>query len=1216
MTAVPALDVFRCPLGGSRLVEASAGTGKTWAICGLVLRLLLERGLELPQILVVTFTKAATAELRDRLRRRLVEVRERLRGAPPSAADPFVDTLLAVLRDDHGLDDALLQRRLELALQIFDEAAIFTIHGFCQRALADAAFSAQAPLALELLEQDDDLVLEVVHDFWRRRIAGGTLPARLPPYLLAAGDTPERWAGTLRRRLARPLATLRWPAAIDAPFPADAELGAAHAAARTLWLQARDEVVQTLLAALPRLNAGTYKPDATTLAARAWDTLLATDDPLQALDKTAGRPDLFSAATLRDRAKKNQIPPTHAFFDLAERLLALRARHDRALALARLRLLRDLLDEGPAALRAAKRARRVQSFDDLLFELHARLAGAGGPALAAWLRARFPAALIDEFQDTDPLQYGIFERLYAGSGAPLFLVGDPKQAIYGFRQADLHTYLRARDQATAEYTLADNQRSSRELVAALNAFFGANPRVFMQPGLDYRPVDFGARPRTPFVDASAPRAALQLWQLPADGAGGSPLPKADARRAAAGAVAGEIARLLAAAQCGEVRLGERALAAGDIAVLVRTHAHGRVMRQALAALGVGSVELSQSSVFHGDEATELALVLMAILEPARERRLRAALATGLMGFDAAALHALQAEDADWAARVGRFAGYREQWLQRGIGIALRQWRVGERVDERLLAAADGERRLTNLLHLGELLHEAAHELAAPEALLRWLQARGADERGSEAAQLRLESDRNLVQIVTVHKSKGLEYPLVFCPLLWDGRLPRPDRKADGLALRDADGSAVIDFRAGVDEAFDADGARAQAQREEAAEFLRLIYVALTRAVHRCTLVVGRYTTAHGSSTSDKEGTHALLNWLAAGAGMAPDAWPAHTLAPAEVDAAWSALAERAAQAMALSPLPQDAVPALPAAAVDGPVLCALEPPSPLPQPWRIGSYSSLAHGARHEGAAVDHDLRVPAEADAAAEDAPATADDDILRFPRGPAAGDALHAVFERIAFDDPAGWPAAIDDALRALPQAPPEAPSQVLRMLADVLHTPLPGGFRLDSVAPARCLRELEFMLPAPRLGAAALTALLRAHGVAVPVLAFGTLQGYLRGFIDLVFEHGGRVYVLDWKSNHLGDTPADYAAPALARTMAEQNYGLQALLYAAAVHRALQQRQHGYGYETHFGGVLYLFVRGVRPHWRDADGRPTGVHFERPPLALIESLSALLAGAGASA
>ena len=1241
MTALPAfqpLDVFACPLDGIRQIEASAGTGKTWNICGLYLRLLLERRLEVQRILVVTFTNAATAELRERIRQRIVDTLAWLRaeqaGQAPAAGDEFVERLVRGARERHGLESSDMIARLALAQATFDEASIFTIHGFCQRALADTPFTARMPLQMELVQDDADWVAEAANDFWRRRIAADDLDAALAGHLVASKDSPAGFAALLKRHLSKPLARAAWPDDLDAARRVERDaIDEAHAAARALWQGQRDTIRELMSDALPALDGRSYKEESLATAFASWDAVLAEADGMASLAVAADKLDLLGSERVFKTQKARKGVPPHDFFDLAQRLVDLRAASTKALAYGRLALLRELLAEGTRAQREAKRRQRVIAFDDMLFNLHDRLTN-GDPQLAGELKKRFPAALIDEFQDTDPLQFAIFRTIYAAqtddtlSAAPLFFVGDPKQAIYSFRNADLHTYLEAGAHAVARYSLGENQRSTEPLIRALNALFTANPRAFMMDGLAYQSVAFGAKPRQAFADTSAPRAPLQVWTLPAAD-DGEPMFLREATQAVVAATADEIARLLAAAQRGEVKLGEgtraRALAAGDIAVLVRSNRQGSQIRQALTARGVGSVELSQASVFRSSDAEELDRVLTAILEPARERTLKAALSTGLMGADAAAILALAGDESALLAAVQRFAGWRELWLQRGVGFMLRQWLAAEQVAGRLLSRPDGERRLTNLLHLVECLHEAGERHAAPDTLLRWFQQQRVAPDAGDATQLRLESDQNLVQIVTVHKSKGLEYPVVFCPFLWSAaRGGRPDGLT-GHAYHDEDGGTVIDYGHEFRDEAHQKAVKLRQKLEESAETLRLVYVALTRAVHRCVLVAGCYRSKAGRNVSCTASTRSLLNWLVAGADLSPEEWFEHRNGVPAIESAWQALAQRAGGAIAVEPLPRGAPVSLQAPRPSPDTLAALPAPASLPAGWRIGSFSAIVHGAAHDRSGVDHDLRAadaPVAAVATTDDAsnPRADDDDPLGFPRGPAAGEAIHLAFENIDFTDPSGWPQAIEQALHLLramgePEAAGDAALRarmLARLLQGTLATPLPLGtaqpLRLDELPRSRRLVELEFHLPSHRFDAPALNALLESHGYALPRLSFATLRGFLKGFIDLVFEHEGRFFILDWKSNHLGDSPAHYGQEALAAAMRDQAYHLQYLLYLVALHRYLGLRLPDYDPGRHLGGAVYLFVRGVRPEWHDASGKPTGVFFHRPAAATVQALSAL--------
>jgi exodeoxyribonuclease V beta subunit len=1203
--SIPApLDVFACPLAGVNLIEASAGTGKTWTICGLYLRLLLEREFTVQQILVVTFTNAATAELRERIRTRLLDLLRFLNGASWGEADPFIRKLSDILQRA-GKPKQDITARLELALHSFDEAAIFTIHGFCQRALADNPFAAGLGWRTTLMENDQALLMEAVHDFWRRHVAHESVTPEFARYLTAKYDSPAKYAALLKRHLAKPLARHLWPAALrDPPLPASL-LRQAYQAARTHWLTHKAQISSLVNASLGSLHATTYKPEALLDAATHWDELCRDDDPLAAIGLKA---QLFRASALAAKTKNNCAPPSHAFFAHAEAYLSLRERLEQSLFLARCRLLERLFAEGSLQMQALKRSRQVVAFNDMLANLHDRLQHPDYPGLATAIRTDFPAALIDEFQDTDPLQLAIFRKIYTDDSV-VFLVGDPKQAIYSFRHADLHSYLRATRWAARQWSLTDNQRSSRPLLAALNRLFGGNRAAFVLPDVQYRPVEYGAKSRTPFVDRSETRAPLQVWRLPDRG---GELPKARAKQAAVDATAAEIARLLAAGLEGEITLDGRALRPRDIAVLVRSRSLGREVKRALARLRVGAVELSRDSIFGSAEAKDWEIVLTAIASPAREALFRAALATEIFGCDATEIERIGGNEALLAGWVARFVAYRDLWVNRGFGVMVRQLFTDQAVAKRLLATADGERRLTNCLHIAEELQQAAESNPSPEALLRTFKA-APEENPVDSAQLRLESDQNLVQIVTIHTCKGLEYPIVFCPFLCDGGTKFGGPSVEGYEYHDASLLPVIDFNKYDDDDPALAAIKHQIKVERAAETVRLIYVALTRAVHRCYLVIGPYQTR---SPKD-ECARSMLNWLVAGGGRSVADWFDSKLNTQAIDAAWVAVAAASGGALAIDPLPMLPGVPVPQATGDAATLSTPAAPGSIAAGWLLSSYSGLSYGARSESAAGDHDARTVLTRGWAAPPADIPLDD-ILRFPRGPDAGECIHAVFETIDFTDRSRWEGAIAAALSRHSQAraqDPESPPpaslnrMLLHLVEDVTATTLTPGLQLASVPMHRRLTELEFNLPVPHLSAAALNATLKRLGYEVPLLTFGALEGYLKGFIDLVFEHQGRYFILDWKSNHLGNTATDYAGAALERAMADHGYHLQYLLYSLALDRYLQLRVPHYRYDTHFGGVLYLFVRAVRPSWPRVGDSAPGVYFHRPAPATMKALNHLL-------
>ena len=1216
------LPVFDGPLDGVQLIEASAGTGKTWNLSALVVRLVVEKGLSIDRILVVTFTTAATAELRERIRTRLADTLRHLAQGDPAPEDPFV-TPLREAWHRAGIYEACAQRRIEGALLNFDEASIFTIHGFCQRALADTPVAAGMPVSSALMADDLPLRLQVAGDFWRQHVAAAPIGPVLAGALRRHKDSPLRWAALLKARLDKPLSRVVWTETDDAPALDLKALQLLFDQARALWQRERERILDCVLASRSSLHKGHYSEAALQQARDDWQRMLDAGDALQAPAQVGDRKKASLLGSARLKPGKGKPPPRHHdFFALAQALLDAWGAAERAGEAGRHRLLRQLLEDGPQAVRERRRQLRAITYDDMLYKLHERLSGAGGEAYAQRLRERFVAALIDEFQDTDPLQWSLFSRLWGHGAAPLFLVGDPKQAIYGFRNADLATYLAARSTASRRHWLGDNQRADEPLVRAVNALFGAHEAAFMRDGLTFQPVRFGRKRRPDFQDASGVHPPLQLWELPASD--GQPPSRNQALAMSAEACAAEIARLLREGHAGRITRDGQPLGGGDIAVLVRSHAQGRRMREALQRLGVDSVELSQASVFATPDAQELSALLRAVLEPTHEGVVRAALSTSLIGLDAAAVLALDEDPAALPDRMARFAACRETWQRAGVAAMWRQLSLGEGVRERLLARPDGPRRMTNVLHLVEFLHGASQTLASPAEVLRWLEERRTQARSAdEAEQLRLETDRQLVQVVTIHRAKGLEYGLVFCPFLWDGH--RSTAKDPWRSSHDAEGQPTLHFDGLQDEAL-----KARLLRDSAEEDVRLLYVALTRAVHRCHVVTGLYA-GKNRQTASKESLKAILHWLAAGGSTTAQRWlqsDEAALSGEEITAAWHALAVAHPSDIALRPLhlPQDEPAAVTAdeqakpgstAATDSaqplPDIQARTAPARLPRGLWLGSYSRLVHGARSEDIAPDHDDRVDVIQAAPGRAARLDGSDDILDFPRGPDAGHCLHAAFEAADFTQPEGWDAAIAQALRT--KAPrldgltmEQAHAMLRRMLGDVLSTPLGDGLRLDHVPRARCRAEFEFTLPAGALDTVALRAALSEHGYAAPVLQAATLQGMLRGFIDLVLEDQGRWFVVDWKSNHLGRTPKEYAAAELEQEMARHHYPLQALLYTVALHRHLAWRVPGYDYERHVGGVRYLFVRGVRPGWQDEDGSATGVWSTRPPRALIERLDRL--------
>ncbi|WP_434105131.1 exodeoxyribonuclease V subunit beta [Klebsiella quasipneumoniae] len=1164
------LDPLRLPLRGERLIEASAGTGKTFTIAALYLRLLLglggeaayPRAISVEELLVVTFTEAATEELRGRIRSNIHELRIAcMRG---ESDNPLYSALLAEIADK---DDAA--KTLLLAERQMDEAAVFTIHGFCQRMLSLNAFESGMLFEQQLIEDESRLRYQACADFWRRHC--------YPLTRDIAAVIHDVWKGP--RDLLKSLD--RWlqgeAPQFKSPPAADETLAERHQqiigridSLKQQWREQVGEIEGVLEdSGLDRrkFNRGNQGKWLEKVTAWAQEETLSYQLP-DALEK-------FAQSFLLERTKAGGEPPVHPLFSAVESLLA------SSLTLTDLVLARAMVEIRDAVARE-KRRRGELGFDDMLSRLDEALRGDSGEALASAIRQRFPVAMIDEFQDTDPQQYRIFRRIWRQRPeTALLLIGDPKQAIYAFRGADIFTYMKARGDVAAHYTLDTNWRSSPGMVGSVNRLFSLSDNPFMFREIPFLPVKSAAKNQgLRFTVDAADVPAMNVWLMPGDTVGAG-----DYQTFMAQLCATQIRDWLSAGQQGRARLwrGEtsRPVQASDITVLVRNRLEAAQVREALQTLGIPSVYLSnRDSVFETLEAQELLWLLQAVLSPERENTLRSALATSMFGLTALDIENLNQDEQAWDALVEEFSAYRQIWRQRGVMPMLRALMTARHIAENLLATRGGERRLTDILHISELLQEAASQLESEHALVRWLTQHIAEPDSNAASQqMRLESDKHLVQIVTIHKSKGLEYPLVWLPFI--ARF----RKQDQAFYHDRETfAAVLDL--GQDEA-----SLELAEAERLAEDLRLLYVALTRAVWHCSLGVAPLS-SRKSGNSDFH-LSALGRLLQAG-----EAMDAAGLAARLADFCHGDIALQRPGELDLTPWQA------PAASI--PPLSARELQRRIADDWRVTSYSGL----QQHGFSGGQDLLPRLDVDAAGvgevvEDPQLTPH----QFPRGAAPGTFLHSLFEELDFTQPVpdGWMA---EKLQLSGFDAQWAPV-LTDWLGGVLKTRLPGpDIALNQLAARDKQVEMAFYLPiAQLLTAERLDALIRQYdplSADTPPLDFRQVRGMLKGFIDLVFRHEGRYYLLDYKSNWLGEDREAYTRPAMEQAMRAHRYDLQYQLYSLALHRYLRHRLADYDYDRHFGGVIYLFLRGM-----DGQEGGQGIFTTRPVRPLIDGLDQLFAG-----
>jgi len=830
------------PLSGTNLIEASAGTGKTYMMTWLFLRLVLEAYIPADQILVVTFTKAATEELKERIRRKLLQAKSAfLKG---SCDDILID---ALVKKHHNPDLAV--HIIQDTLIDFDHVPIFTIHGFCQRILHENAFETLSLFDTELVANPFNLTLEVVDDFWRQNVYH--MPPELISYTLNQISAPEYFLNLMAKKTTPGIKII--PRLKEPSIESLDEYRAAFERLKKAWPGSRSEVTSgnggLKDAALSGTVYGSLKPltGQSNVSRRDLIILSLTETMDRFVDsKSIGYPlfknfEKFTATKLFASTKKNKITPLHAFFNTCDELYMKSAALETEMERYHLYLKTQFFTFLESNLAAKKNAGNVQFFDDLLLKVARALQGRGSDALEAAIRQKYRAVLVDEFQDTDALQYDIFTKLFTSKQSILFMIGDPKQAIYGFRGADIFSYMKAARHANSTYTLLENWRSTPGLISAVNTVFSNThtPFVFEQirfdkgmPGKKTEPVQ------------KQNGASLTLWYLGTEKnkPGHKPVSKSDAESLIAGAVAGEISRLIAPDHNQQHDSVSHRIQPGDIAVLVRTNRQAQIIQKDLSSKRIPSVLYHTGNIFHTHEAMEMERILFSISESGNERRFRTALVTDAIGVFGKELDLEAPEPGWWERRLANFREYYRIWNRHGFIRMFRQFMTTENVRERLLSFPDGERRLTNLLHLTEILHHASLEKkTGMKGLLKWLsEQRSARVPESESHLLRLEKDDEAVKIITMHKSKGLEYRIVFCPFAWSGSFIKDNE----IVFHNASQNRELTLDLGSNQKH---RHVAYAQNERLAENLRLLYVALTRATEHCYLIWGRINTSETSA---------------------------------------------------------------------------------------------------------------------------------------------------------------------------------------------------------------------------------------------------------------------------------------------------------------------------------------------------------------------------------
>ena len=1215
------LEAATIPLTGRHLIEASAGTGKTYNITRIYLRLLLERELTVEEILLMTFTKDATQELRGRID---AFIREALTNwqALCESDDPNTRIYFQVI--SNKVDNGKIQFLLKRALLFLDEAAIFTIHGFCQRALTQHAFASGLPFNANMSTNSNDLILEACQD-WYRQLAKQNCDAFA--LVTQFWVTPTAFVSSFAKSISHKTEL----SVLDVQGLVDKFVELAKQANRAITENL--SLVNEGLVAHKKSDEQEQRA-VELVKLQAWLEQLSTCENEQALLAAIQQPmpdyllngnrhpKAFKAALAEVLENSKQIKVEVK--DLAKNINKAKA----------YQIVRTAIYQIRQQVQQAKEQHNLLDFDDLINTLADCLKNEEDSQLAQTLLAQYPVALVDEFQDTDPQQFAILQGIYYQSqahkaqiqqasakqtDAALYLIGDPKQAIYGFRGGDIFAYLSARNDCDFHWLMDTNWRSSPDMVNAYNqVFLGDGSNTVFGYGIPYQAVyagktdkklsdELSVQSSNQSNQSSEQNKALQFIHFSGD----EDVSKQSVRPLMATWCANEIGQLLTG---GEAK-------PQDIAILVRDGREAADIKQALLVANLASVFLSdRANLFYSEQAKQLISVLKGILAPEDERLYLNALASGLLGFDAPTLYKIQQDEMAYQTLKFSFFDYRVQWQRQGfIAMAINLMHQHFKI---LLDNKD--RALTNLLHLFEILQSASQKFLQPQELLYWFEQQCSLESNAANSDLeaeqRLESDGDLIRIVTQHGAKGLEYPIVFIPFATRHKDPLKfgNKSVSYIEYHNEQGQLCLSL--------DGDEqAKAAMANEAYAETIRLLYVAITRAENRCYILTTPF---------DKYALSPLgkaLQWQV----------------DQDILQNLQQLMAKSPQAISVKQVSFDAIEAdiykhnnLDLAGASIAEVSKFH--GKIERDWWLSSFSALSRNLRHGGVSTpDRDTELLGNVDLTLSNQAKL----LLRFQlaKGAHSGNLLHDILEHsdfvTAYESVNHWQESVKWPLVKYGElAAGFTEDDLIAWLDEIVATPLitkpfkatqdietsiasSDHFCLADITMHQTLRESEFYFPMEEANTSALAKLLTDHRNAawvdpnnvyginhVRLPSYQSLKGMMHGFIDLVFEQNGKYYVCDYKSSHLGDDFTDYNHHALRNNIEKNHYDLQYLIYSLALHRYLQQNVTDYDAELNFGGIYYLYLRGMT---NDVKYSGAGVYFRKISLDELTALDCLFQG-----
>jgi exodeoxyribonuclease V beta subunit len=1199
------LNIWEMPFSGLQLIEASAGTGKTYTLANLYLRAVIghtqttnAKPLTVDQILVVTFTDAATEELKDRIRRRIADVRMKL-SQKLTTTDDFIKNIASLSNQTK-----IIQRLLH-AEQQMDEASIFTIHGFCNRVLKQYAFKSGLLFSCNLETNTNILLQQAVEDFWRNYMYNLPYAETLTPLIWSIWKTPEELLKKINSQLALENASIS-----PEKLPETLECFYQQYVKPALELKQCWQQHLELLDLLEEQTKNKTKSRLTKLR-----DFLASDDILpdfgaadEAKDWDAYSSEAIENNLKKDPKTKQKFPPiTHKAITKVDNWLAKPYRLQKCLQAI---VLRDALIQVKTIFLAIKTNNQQMGFDDLLINLAKGLGVYNNSTnetndndLAIELRKQYPLAMIDEFQDTDSLQYNIFQKIYYNQEESLLMIGDPKQAIYAFRGADIFTYLQAKHEAAKIYNLDTNWRSSATMIDAVNTVFMNTENAFLFKGdIDFYPVKAAADEHAKkliYLDNTMP--ALKVWYQTAV------ISKKDYQAKIANAVASEIARLLNSSLENKAVIQHTqkkitSVQQNDIAILVKDKTEANILKQALLTRGISSVYLSaRDSIFDSDEAKDVLSILLACNSISSASKLKTALAASIFVLTTEELKQHLFDTELWNNNITKFINFQQLLVDKGPLVMIQQVIKDYDVINRLTSLDNGERKLTNLYHLSQLLATAFEEHNTSQQLIRWLEI-NMQQPNNDASeqQLHLENEQKLVKIITIHKSKGLEYPIVFIPFI-ASHWAEEDKKNICVHHDTQKNKTQISLIATEDEI------KAQ-QQEQLAEKLRLLYVALTRAAVCCYISVAPVTSGVKKDNSLHETPIGyLLNHgkrIEAGATL-------ENLLKEFVSKSTIANAIEITDIPTASEYfnnPQTEATNIEVQKFTGSIEIS----------WVLTSYTALASYSTKKAYANSQDenilLTENNNQNITVYNHEAQQPDytQIYNFPKGAKPGIFFHNLLENMQYFTSLNLERQQIYIEKQLIKFNYDVKwvDLIIKTLNNCLQAVLLDDICLAKIPADKQRHELNFCLSVASTTINEINSLIKKYdylSAAADDLEFdaAVLQGMLRGAIDLIFEHNNCWYLVDYKTNWLGESLEAYNKTTIEQTMIKHRYDLQYQIYSLAMHRLLKQKLTNYDFDANFGGVFYLFIRGITATPNDS----SGIFYCKPNKEFILELDQLL-------